>query len=190
MLLAAVGLGSYWAVHVAGQSLAESLLLRHGVEKSAAVQSSQAAYGYLETFGGLLGLFVFWPVVRANRTQTGLCLDATGGFSLITPVVCFVPREYWQLLCLLPVFGFLTLGMHAGYAIYFPELFPTRLRATGAGFCFNVGRVAAASMVFFSAWLKKQMELRQALSLLGLLFLLGIVILQFLPETKGRPLPE
>ena len=84
----------------------------------------------------------------------------------------------------------LTLAMHAGYAIYFPELFPTRLRATGAGFCFNVGRVVAASMVFFSAWLKRQMELRQALSLSGVLFLLGIIIIQFMPETKGQPLPE
>ena len=34
----------------------------------------------------------------------------------------------------LPVFGFFTVGMHAGYAIYFPELFPTRIRGTGAGF--------------------------------------------------------
>ena len=42
----------------------------------------------------------------------------------------------------LPVFGFFTTGMHAGYAVYFPELFPTRLRGTGGGFCFNGGRLA------------------------------------------------
>ena len=44
----------------------------------------------------------------------------------------------------LPIFGFLTLGMHAGYAVYFPELYPTRLRGTGTGFCFNMGRVGSA----------------------------------------------
>ena len=40
--------------------------------------------------------------------------------------------------------AFFVLGMHAGYAIYFPELFPTRLRATGASVCFNLGRVLGA----------------------------------------------
>ena len=46
-----------------------------------------------------------------------------------------------------PIFGFLTLGMHAGYAIYFPELYPTRLRSSGAGFCFNFARSATAVML-------------------------------------------
>ena len=48
-------------------------------------------------------------------------------------------------------FGFLTLGIHAGYAIYFPELFPNHLRATGTGFCFNGGRILAASILFYRA---------------------------------------
>jgi MFS family permease len=190
MLLAAVGLGSYWAVHVAGPSLVSSLLMdKDHVERAVAVAKGQRAYGYIETSGGLLGLLSFGPLcARFGRKRAFVWMQ--GAAFLITPVVCFLPRSYWQLLCLLPVFGFLTLGMHAGYAIYFPELFPARLRATGAGFCFNVGRVVASSMLFFSAWLKKQMELRLALSLLGALFLLGIVVIHFLPETKGQPLPE
>ena len=189
MLLAAVGLGSYWAVHVAGQDLAQSFLARNGVDAAVAGAKAKVAYGYIETSGGLLGLLSFGPLcARIGRKPAFVCMQLAA--FLVTPVVCFLPRTYGQLLCLLPVFGFLTLAMHAGYAIYFPELFPSRLRATGAGFCFNVGRVMAASMVFFSAWLKKQMELRLALTLLGLLFLLGIVIIQFLPETKGQPLPD
>lgn len=189
MLLAAVGLGTYWAVHVAGQGLAESMLLKQGVAKDVAIQKGQIAYGYIETFGGILGLLSFATLCQRfgrKRAFFGMQIAAF----LITPVVCYLPRTYTQLLWLMPVFGFLTLSMHAGYAIYFPELFPTRLRATGAGFCFNVGRVAAAWTVFFSAWLKKQMDLRLALTLLGCLFLVGAVIVLFLPETKGQPLPE
>ena len=49
----------------------------------------------------------------------------------IVPVICYVPQTYGQMLWLLPVFGFFTLGSHAGYAVYFPELFPDHLRATG-----------------------------------------------------------
>ncbi|MCH7687818.1 MAG: MFS transporter, partial [Planctomycetes bacterium] len=90
------------------------------------------------------------------------------------------------------VFGFLTLGMHAGYAIYFPELFPTHLRATGTSFCFNGGRVLAVPVLFFSAWLKAKegVDLRVAVSALGVLFLLGAVVMLFLPETKDQDLPE
>jgi MFS family permease len=164
-------------------------LVKQGVPHDIAIRKGQIAYGYIETFGGILGLLCFAPLCERfgrKRAFIGMQIAAF----LITPVVCYLPRTYGQLLVLMPVFGFLTLSIHAGYAIYFPELFPTRLRATGAGFCFNVGRVAAAWTVFFSAWLKKQIDLRLSLTLLGGLFLVGAVIMLFLPETKGRPLPE
>ena len=66
------------------------------------------------------------------------------------------------------------------------------MRATGTGFCFNGGRLVAAPMLWFSGWLKALpgMDLRQAVSWLGLVFLLGVVVVLFLPETRGQPLPE
>ncbi len=110
----------------------------------------------------------------------------------IVPITCYLPRTYAQLLVLLPLYGFLTLGFHAGFAIYFPELFPTHLRGTGTGFCFNGGRLLAAPALWFSGWLKAQpgIDLRLALTLLASVYLVGLVILVFLPETKDRPLPE
>lgn len=74
----------------------------------------------------------------------------------------------------------------------FSELFPTHLRATGTSFCFNGGRILAVPVLFFSGWLKAQdgMDLRVAISSLGVLFLLGVVLMFFLPETKGQELPE
>jgi len=189
MLLAAVGLGTFWAVTVAGQDLAKAMLIRTGTPPAAALPKAQFAYGFVETVGGGLGLLSFGPLsvkLGRKRAFTFMLLGAT----IIVPITCFLPQTYNQLLCILPVFGFLTLGMHAGFAIYFPELFPTRLRATGAGFCFNVGRTVAASMLFFSGWLKSKIELREAISLLGLLFLAGLAVIYFLPETKGKALPE
>lgn len=191
MLLAAVGLGTFWAVTVAGQDLAREMLVRHGVSLEEATKKAQSAYGFVETAGGGLGLLSFGPLcvwLGRKRAFTWIMIGAT----LIVPVTCFAPQNYTQLLILLPLFGFLTLAIHAGFAVYFPELFPTHLRATGAGFCFNVGRTVAATMLFFSGWLKARpgMELRTAISLLGLLFLLGLVVIAFLPETKDQPLPE
>ncbi len=45
---------------------------------------------------------------------------------------------------MIPLMGFAQLSLFGGYAIYLPELFPTRLRCTGTSFCYNVGRLVAA----------------------------------------------
>jgi hypothetical protein len=97
-----------------------------------------------------------------------------------------------MLLALLPLYGFFTIGIHAGCAVYFPELFPNHLRATGTGFCFNGGRLLASTMLLFSGWLKALpgMELRTAIAMMSALFLLGLVFIAFLPETENQPLPE
>ena len=114
------------------------------------------------------------------------------GALVIVPVTCYLPQTYTHMLALLPIFGFFTVGIHAGYAIYFPELFPGHLRATGTGVCFNGGRLLAAPLLWISASVKAipGFDLRMAVSVLSSLFLVGLVVLCFLPETKGRPLPE
>ena len=113
---------------------------------------------------------------------------------VMTPVICWLPTEaksYTLLLVLLPVFGFFAQGIHAGYAAYFPALFPTHLRATGSGFCFNTGRILAAPvLIWLSAWMKSTLDLRVAITYLSGFFLLGLLFLLFLPETHGEELPE
>ena len=72
----------------------------------------------------------------------------------------------------------------------FRSCFPI-ICATGTGFCFNGGRLLAAPILVLSGWLKGSgMDLRLAVTLLSLLFLVGLFLIWFLPETKGRPLPE
>jgi MFS family permease len=191
MLLAAVGLGTFWAVTVAGQDLARELLIRHGEPAKDATERAKFAYGIVQTIGGGLGLLAFGPLCVRFGRRRAFALMHCAAF-LIVPITCYLPQTYGQLLAFLPVFGFLTLSIHAGYAIYFPELFPTHLRATGAGFCFNGGRIVAASTLLLSAWLKslKGMDLRLAMTLMGVFFLFGLLIIAFMPETRGEPLPE
>ena len=52
--------------------------------------------------------------------------------------------EFCEIFWMIPIMGFCQLSLFGGYAIYFPELFPTRLRSTGTSFCYNVGRLVAA----------------------------------------------
>jgi hypothetical protein len=101
---------------------------------------------------------------------------------------------YWMM----PLMGAAQLGVFAGFAIYLPELFPSRLRSTGTSFCYNLGRFAAAGGSFFSAalsqgvfgHLEKPLPYRYSAMTMCVIFLVGIVTLAFAPETKGKPLPE
>jgi len=190
-VLAAVGLGTFWSVTVAGQDLMLDMLRRSGMSGPDAAAKAKFAYGVVETIGMGLGLLSFGPIcVRLGRRRAFILMQALS--LVVVPVTCYLPATYLQLLLLLPVMGFVTLSIHAGFAIYFPELFPNHLRSTGAGFCFNAGRLVASPVLVVSGSLKALpgVDLRLAITLMSLLFVIGILVVFFLPETKGQPLPE
>jgi len=191
LLLASLGLGTFWGVVVAGQDLTQELLRRLGESREIAAEKAKFAYGIVQVAGGGLGMLCFGPLAERLGRRGAFALMHCGALAIV-PMTCYLPQTYAQMLAILPLYGFFTLGIHAGYAIYFPELFPGHLRSTGTGVCFNGGRLLAASILWLSAELKSRpdFDLRLAVSCLSLLFLLGLVILCFLPETKGRPLPE
>ena len=191
LLLAAVGLAGYWCVLTAGGDLARNQLLRDGVDPRTAETKAKFAYSIVQTCGVGAGLFAMGPLCAwLGRRKAFVMMQAAS--IIITPIACFGPQSYGQLLVMLPIMGFFVGGMHAGYAVWFPEFFPTRLRATGAGLCFNGGRLVAAVMLVVSASLKARpgMDLRMAVSILSLIYLIGIVIALLLPETRGRALEE
>jgi MFS family permease len=190
-LLAMVGLATFWGVVIAGQDLAAQLLKQLNDPDWAS--KSKIAFGFIQTAGAGAGMLAFGPIsarLGCKRTFVIMHLAAL----VMTPIICWLPSSlgsYTLLLILLPVFGFFAQGIHAGYAAYFPALFPTHLRATGSGFCFNTGRILAAPvLIWLSAWMKATFDLRFAITCLGALFLLGLFFLLFLPETKDQDLPE
>ena len=190
-LLAMVGLATFWGVVVAGQDLAADLLKRLGDPDWAS--KSKVAFGFVQAAGAGAGMLAFGPLsARWGCKHTFVVMHIAA--LLLTPIVCWLPSMiggYPLLLVLLPVFAFFAQGIHAGYAVYFPTLFPTHLRATGSGFCFNTGRLLAAPvLIWVSAWMKSALDMRLAITCLGSLFLLGLVFLAYLPETQGQDLPE
>jgi MFS family permease len=100
--------------------------------------------------------------------------------------------ETWHIFTLIPLMGFCQLGLFAGFAIYLPELFPTRLRSTGAGFCYNAGRLIAAAGPFVVGAVG-QKSLDTALDVLACVAIapiVGLLLLPFAIETKGHVLQD
>jgi MFS family permease len=88
--------------------------------------------------------------------------------------------------------GGVTASFYGFFPLYLPELFPTRIRATSQGFAFNFGRVLAAIGSLQTATLIALFggSFPKAGSALAVIYLIGVVIIWFGPETKGKPLPE
>jgi MFS family permease len=91
--------------------------------------------------------------------------------------------------------GLTVFGVFGSFTYYLPELFPTRLRGTGAGFCYNAGRIVAAigPFVVGSVASRGADALASALRVLfwvGAVPIAGLLLLPFVVETRGRVLTD
>jgi MFS family permease len=140
--------------------------------------------------GAIIGYLSFGPLADRLGRRMAFAIMCAGSL-LMLPATFLVPRTYTQVILLLPILGFFNNGIFSGFPIYLPELYPTRIRASGAGFCFNAGRVLASAGPFLTGALVNALgNYGRAASVIALVYLLGLAILPFAPETKGRPLPD
>jgi MFS family permease len=140
--------------------------------------------------GALCGYIGFGPLADRFGRRAIFALMCAGSFIML-PLTYLLPWTYPEVLVLLPVLGFFNNGIFSGFPIYLPELYPTRLRATGAGFCFNAGRVLASVSPFVTGSLVAALgSFNKAAATIALIYLLGLAILPFAPETKDKPLPD
>ena len=150
-----------------------------------------------QNLGGFFGIYAFTKVtVRMGRR-----LAFAISFVLAAAATAFTFwsfNAYHHIFWMIPLMGFCQLTLFGGYAIYFPELFPTRLRSTGTSFCNTVGRVVAAGGPLTLGMLQAAMipsygeidARRYAGVAMCAVFFIGLMVLPFAPETKGKPLPE
>ncbi len=157
---------------------------------SAPELTSRVSYAtILLNVGALVGYLSFGPLADRFGRRATFALMCAGSLVML-PVTFLTPRAYLHVLLLLPVLGFFNNGIFSGFPIYLPELYPTRIRATGAGFCFNVGRVLASAGPFLTGYLVTALgTFGRAASAVAVIYLVGLLILPFAPETKGKPLP-
>lgn len=142
-----------------------------------------------QNFGSFFGMLAFAFIAeRIGRRPTFalsfiLC-------ALVVPITFHTLTDWWHIFVLLPILGCSTSLLFGGYAVYFPEMFPTRLRATGTGFCYNVARYIAIAGPALFGGLSASYGIANAATLMSSVFLLGLLVLPFAPETRGQALPD
>lgn len=145
--------------------------------------------------GAFFGIYAFSRITHLIGRRPAFAI----GFvlaTLSTATVFWFFQSIGDVFWMIPIMGFSQLCLFGGYAIYFPELFPTHLRSTGTSFCYNVGRLVAAcgpsalGLLTSKVFVAQSEPMRYAGVTMCSVFLLGLLVLPFAPETRGQPLPE
>jgi MFS family permease len=91
--------------------------------------------------------------------------------------------------------GLTVFGIFGSFTFYLPELFPTRLRTTGSGFCYNIGRVVAAGGPFMvgaiaAAGAGDPAIVLRTLFYIGFVPVVGLLLIPLAVETRGQRMPD
>lgn len=192
--LAVAGVVGAWGIGFYSPELVKFVL--HDFPHNELVRLTSKAM-VLQQVGAFFGMLGFsYLATWSGRRGAFLAAFVTAWVSVIVVYCGFKrPEQIWYMF---PLLGFGTLAPFGLYAVYFPEIFPTRLRTTGTGFCYNVGRYISAGGVlllpsFAPALDGKLFHLpgfRAAALVVSACYLIGLFSILAAPETKGRPLPE
>ena len=140
--------------------------------------------------GTLLGVFVFPLLAERIGRKPAFAL-----FFLLSPIATALAlyggADYQRLLILMPVTTFFAIGVSSGFVLYFPELFPTRVRATGSGLAYNVGRIFSAPMPWITGLIMASLHgnVTSGVLIASGIYLFGLLALPFAKETRGLSLP-
>jgi len=150
----------------------------------------------LQDVGAFLGISAFTIVTAKVGRRPAFVMSFLLGMASVVMTFGLMHKPS-EVLWMVPMMGFCTLLVFGGYSIYFPELYPTRLRSSGVGFCYNVARVIAAagpwvlgSLTIFFRDSGFAAPFRAAAIALSSVYILGVIAMLFAPETAGQPLPE
>ena len=220
MILCVSGVVGLWGVGffsgaLIGPAIENALKAQNPAITPAALAAGKqwwtAANLIVQNIGAFFGMILFAKLAHRYGRKT---VFAFGFIAAFAATIFFYQNfqtkaDIWMT----GLMGFCQLSIFAGFAIYLPELFPTRLRSTGVSFCYNVGRFIAATGPITLGGLQKYLSekavaalpttadalskadaqltaFRSAACWLACIYVIGLLVLPFLPETKGRPMPE
>ena len=177
LVLAVVTLVTWWAM-----SAFLPFVMTHGVGDGAQAIAARANTSF--TLGGFVGTIATIPLARLGRRRM-FALYLLGAAAIIWTTFA-VSWESDARIRLLFLCGAMTFGIVGAFTFYFPELFPTRLRGTGSGFCFNTGRYLAAMGPFLvGRALGGSADPVDIIKWVALVPLIGFAVTPFVVETSA-----
>lgn len=188
----------FWSPELINQALTPADL--HGQPLPETVRDSigkvKSMGTLLQDVGAFFGMFVF--TILATRFGRKITFGASFLVAFVVVSAVFLTlNSATQAYIMLPLVGFVTLSVFGGYSIYFPEIYPTRLRSTGTAFCYNVARVLTAVIILSGNSIREFLrnagvhnDFRWGAVILCGFYFLGLIALIWAPETKDQPLPE
>jgi MFS family permease len=197
-LMAVTALITWWScnafIPVVASGLAQTAAAAQGLDRHATlglVESWKALATSRFNWGGLIGTLLTAPAARflGRRTMFGVYFGLSAAAIFATFGLDLAPEARLSMYFWI---GLTVFGVFGSFTYYLPELFPTRLRGTGAGFTYNVGRIlAAAGPIAVGTIAARGPEATlQALFLVGLVPLAGLLALPWVVETRGRGLAD
>jgi MFS family permease len=201
LITAVTALVAWWScnafIPVIATGLAQAESASRGLnrlETLGLIESWKAQATNWFNLGGVIGTLLTIPAAKlmGRRPMFALYFIVSGASILATFGLSLAPETRIAMYFLI---GLSVFGVFGSFTYYLPELFPTRLRGTGSGFCYNIGRVIAAIGPFIvgsiasrgTSALEASM---QALFCVGFVPLIGLAGLRWVIETKGQTLPE
>jgi len=201
LIVTFVALITWWTCNAFIQSLANTLAgaeaVTRGLDPTATAALKQ---GWIKTatlcfnWGGLLGTLLTIPLAKffGRRTMYAIYF-ACSAAALLTTFGLDLPSE--TRLYMYFFIGLTVFGVFGSFTFYLPELFPTRLRSTGSGFCYNIGRVVTAGGVFAVGAIAQSAKgdpevIMRTLFTIGFVPIVGLLLLHWVVETRGQKMPD
>jgi hypothetical protein len=178
-----------WAGNLVEASMADATVEVRTAARARAASQTQICSAIGAIVGTIAAALVGNAIGR-RITYTLLCLG-----SLAAALAFFQLNDTFNNIFLFSVLlaGGTTASFYGWLPLYLPELFPTNVRATGQGFSYNFGRILAAVGALQMGVLLESVfsnDIAKACSTMSLVYIAGVVLIWFCPETHGKPLPE
>jgi MFS family permease len=194
-LLAVAGIGGLWGVGFWLPELTGLAFEKYHLSPAEMTRMKSYIF-FIQQVGALFGMFAYAALSERTGRRPALLLFFLLAFGAVQGTFHFM-RDMATAYFWAPILGFCALAPFSAYSVYFPELFPTRLRATGCGFCYNCARILAAAAPFALGTLSQRFDvpgqpaagLRAAAGIVAFIYVVGLVGLWMAPETRGKPLP-
>jgi len=158
---------------------------------SGADPDAKAYTQILNGIGSVIGCLLGALLGQKLGRRAAYCMLCLGSFAVCQWMFRSIDSYGATFLTASFVSGAVTASFYGWLPLYLPELFPTRVRATGQGIAFNLGRIIAAVGAVQMGTLMHTFggSYAKAGAVITLVYLAGLVLIWFVPETKGRPLP-